>query len=101
MAERFRIGEIAILVLTPGDELLDYWAPYVGQEVEVVDGLRKRRCTNGETIPVYVVQSSDGQRFGAMPCNLRKKRPPPLREPLGEWDLCPWQPVTHAVSKDP
>jgi len=97
MAERFRIGEIAILILAPGEIPHPDWAPYIGQEVEVVGGLRKRQFKGAGPASAYVVRSQDGRKFGAQPINLRKKRLPPPREELGEWDLCPWKPAQHVT----
>lgn len=98
MAERFRIGEIAILVLAQGEVPHPDWISYIGQEVEIVGGLRKRRFRKTPEASAYLVRAQDGRKFGAQPVNLRKKRLPPPREELGEWDLCPWQPSVSTVS---
>jgi len=99
VTERFRIGEIAILVLQPGETPNRCWLPYIGQEVEVVGALRKREFRNCDSVAAHVVLARDGRRFGAQPCNLRKKRLPPTpREEVGEWELCPWQPKHSTVS---
>lgn len=97
MAERFRIGEIAILVLQPSEIPHPDWAPYIGKEVEIVGALQRREFRSGDSVAAHVVRSQDGRKFGAQPCNLRKKRLPPPREQIGDWDLCPWQPSVSTV----
>jgi len=91
MADSFKVGEMASLVLAPGQIPLDCWIPYIGQDVEIISPLRQRSF-KGVKAMAYVVRSADGRKFGVEPPNLQKKRLPPPRQELGEWELCPWKP---------
>lgn len=98
MAETFKVGEIALLIRSEiqGDVC---WPEYLGQDVEVIGPLIERSCwdnrarTRSILVACYRIRASDGKIFCALPENLRKKRLPPPREELGEWDLCPWKPA--------
>lgn len=69
-----------------------------GMECVVIGGLELRAYTSyasGEpkafAAHCYLVRWADEEITCALPEQLRRK-PPPQREEIGEWELCPWQP---------
>jgi hypothetical protein len=93
VAEKFEIGEIAVLIGTVN------FHEYLGQDVEIIGGLEMRNIyTSRDRMESYdalryLVITSNGHRLAVRPEYLRKKRPPPQRQELGEWELCPWKPA--------
>jgi hypothetical protein len=97
MTDAFNIGEIAI-VNKPG-------SPYHGAEITITAPLHMTAYIESSTGTLYdpepcygisVPWRSDG-RYVSPPRYLRKKRLPPPREEVGEWDLCPWQPAKRVT----
>lgn len=84
---QFQIGEVAVIKYT---RHADY---PVGMEITILD-IR----TNEEFGEHYVIDEwTDGTTVIATDINLRKKRPPDSqrkREEIGDWELCPWRPVS-------
>lgn len=92
--DTFSVGEIAILNRPE--------SKYHGNEVEILSPLRRSRLwSNGdyEICACHVVrvdgltEKAKHGDWAVEPKYLRKKRPPPPREDVGSWDLCPWQPA--------
>lgn len=80
---KFAPGEIARIV--PGTPTLPGLERYLGEDVEIVGP--------SFYLGFYRVRASDGKEFGAAEWALEKRKPPPQREELGEWALCPWRPT--------
>lgn len=87
MSEHIRMGDLCEIIAD-----LDHDPPrYVGLECTVIGGLEVRPSFNlaGRYVDVprflvYLPQSPTG-RLAALPCELRKKKPP-------TWEQCAWQP---------
>lgn len=96
MVDTFHVGEVAIITVAHGGG--ENWPEYIGEEVVVTGVLAERSVwadrarTNVKLIRCYTVLAGDGHKLSVLPPNLRKKRLPPPREELGDWDLCPWKP---------
>lgn len=99
MADTFDIGEVALVVGPPAGLNNDHGFQE-GDEVTVVEGLKIRQFGHGERLWSYVV-TRDGRRYRAVPEWLRKRRLPPQRQEIGEWELCPWRPSVSTVSEKP
>ncbi len=93
MAEKFEIGEVAIYV-RPG-------SPYCGEEVEIIKGPYLYRVSydsldpsnNGNPEYGYTVRSTvNGEKYGARPEWLRKKKPHRDIDQIVSWDDCLWKP---------
>lgn len=105
MAERFKIGEVAIFC-RPGSK--NY-----GVEVTIVGPLKLWRLwTAPHDYYVAKAHQVDGaliddamphfKKWVAEPKHLRKKGSPlpPNSQETGEWDECPWQPQHVTVSRE-
>jgi hypothetical protein len=91
---QFKIGESAMFVRHTG-KLSDAAEPYHGQVVTIVDGPLSKPSPPYESFVGnvgYLIRASDGFQVEVGEVCLRKIEPPPQREELGEWELCPWQP---------
>jgi len=102
MPDTFQVGEIAIL------QNCTRCTEDNGDECEIVGLPRAKSWTNPRSFnlisPGYYVISHRGKDWQVRPDQLRKKTgpPPPAREQVGEWELCPWQPAqgkTTALSE--
>jgi len=93
--DKFEVGEVAIFC-NPRSR-------HCGDEVTIAGPLHRCRVTFAESggqiiAEVYEIEApvswgaAPTGRWVARPSSLRKRRPPPKREEVGEWDLCPWQP---------
>lgn len=97
MCESFSVGEIAIVC-----GYFD-WPELVGSEVEIIGPLSTYRCCKRNTSILierhgYMVRRPDGVLAIYVPEHLRKRRPPPTREPVSTWDdVIVWKPreVSH------
>lgn len=91
MNEIFEVGEIAIMVS------MCVWPEYNGCECEIIGPLQLREFwgdrahTFSKSGICYRARTVDGRTVAVAPKNLRKKRLPPPREELGDWELIPWQ----------
>lgn len=100
MTDKFEIGEVAIYVREG--------SPNYGKEVIVASDIELCLIKNGfsgKTIPSqsHRIEVPSDWIFGpySMPAEvprrakpewLRKKPRQPVRESLGDWELCPWRP---------
>jgi hypothetical protein len=95
----FKIGELALLVINPSRNVFtpSDASRYFGTIVEVISAPRLTpRCnaiayTGGYG---YDIRTHDGfETDVGVVCLKKLEPPPPKREELGSWDLCPWQPM--------
>ena len=96
--DEFRVGDLAV-----GKEAQFYFERN-GMQCEIIGPLEFRTydCPRGTfTQPCYLVRWSDGRVTCARPHQLMRI-PPPKREDVGEWELCPWRPaVRHPTVESP
>ncbi len=85
--EAFAVGEVAVIAVSYLPEFP------VGMEVTV---LRVHGAPGSEF--EYVIHESRHDVVCASRRCLRKKRPPPKREEVGDWELCPWQPRVEVAT---
>ena len=96
----FKVGDIVI------GQNAQRELQYNGMEGEVVGPLEMRTwalssfgVTEGET---YLVKWADGSQRCTWPFQMRRRKdPPPQRQELGEWDLCPWKPALPVTVTEP
>jgi hypothetical protein len=95
--DKFEVGETALVAMIPKNtENVHHVA--IGDEVTVVGEYRIRTFRTGKRHWCYLVSLGDGHSYRARRQWLRKKPPKTqLREQLGEWELCPWQPKQLTV----
>lgn len=95
--DTFSVGEIAILnVPAYRDRRADDKLTANGDEVTVLSACDARLVNTGDStvhMRTYIVAHPNGTTYAAPPEWLKKRKPPPQREDVGSWDLCPWQPA--------
>jgi len=95
--ERFEVGEIALWRTSC---LCGKHCYVAGDECVIVDLLTPRPLLIGGQFVVRSIYIVDyrGKSYGALPEDLRKKRPPEedaddaTPNAFGSWDKCPWWP---------
>lgn len=97
MSDTFEVGEVALV--NKAD------SPWYGREVTVTGPLRITTYLDIHTgviwpaEPCYdITLSWKPGPYVSPPRFLRKKRPPPKKEDIGEWELCPWRPEGVSVN---
>lgn len=91
----FKVGDLCEFV-EGGPSWLPLRKEYIGHEVIIVAIPSKRSWADVD------VQDAAGTRGATFFGCLRKKPPKAKpREPVGEWDLCPWQPKQVTVNGQP
>jgi hypothetical protein len=84
MNDNIHVGDVCVVVRS----VLPQYP--VGSEIIVLEIL----APGDDEFPgcCYVIDRAPGAIVVASAQCLRKKRPPSIREALGEWELCPWRP---------
>ncbi len=102
MADKFALGEIALVACDVPEGHNNIYGFRYGDEVTIVGVLKPRRFSRGDVCDAYLVSRGDGHSYRAEPQWLRKKPPKQApHEELGEWELCPWRPLTETVTTEP
>jgi hypothetical protein len=93
MSETFKVGDICVFVNSRD------WPEYNGEECEIIGGLALRNIMvsrHGDEskleLSYKVRMLCDGELFGPVPDQLRRKRPPREDLQIVRWADCPWQP---------
>jgi hypothetical protein len=87
MSDDIQVGDVCIVIFSVLPQ------HPVGSEVTILDVLSPPDCCFPNCC--YVIDRSAGTMTVASARCLRKKRPPVVREALGEWGLCPWRPAVE------
>lgn len=93
MAESFKVGDLCEIIEDA------FRRTRVGRQCTVMSDLRPHPHYSYIMIHDIVLQG-DSEILWAQPECLRKITPPPKREDVGEWDLCPWRPSVVAVQTE-